>query len=160
MTSAVLPPDERALLEHLRGGRFLSGVVEGHWRLISVTWPFAMVAVSAAKRPNSPSEFVLRFELNGYPHVAPTSGLWDIETDSSLAVDRRPKGERAALLFRSDGWDGGSGAMYAPWDRMGLKAHSDWAQKYSHDAWNPTRDLSFILTKIYEVLNADDYLGI
>jgi hypothetical protein len=155
-----MAPDERAVHEHLRGGRFQSGVAAGHWRLISVNWPMVTVAVPAAERANSPGEFVLRFELSGYPHTAPTGGLWDLSTDTSLLADRRPKGERAAPLFRTDGWAGGATAMYAPWDRMGIQAHSEWAQKYPHDAWNPTRDLSFILSKIYEVLNADDYLGI
>jgi hypothetical protein len=119
-----------------------------------------MLAVSAADRPNSPTEFVLRFELTGYPHTAPTGGLWDVATDNSLPAGQRPKGARAAQLFRIGGWVGGSTAMYAPWDRMGLQTHPDWAQKHRLQAWNPTRDLSFILTNVHEVLNADDYLGI
>jgi len=160
MTCVVMAPDERALREHLRSGRFQSGATAGHWRLISVTWPTALVAVTAAQRANSPGEFALRFELSGYPHTAPTGGLWDLDTGASLAADRRPKGERAAQLFRTDGWLGGATAMYAPWDRMGLQAHPDWAQKYPRDAWNPARDLSFILSNVHEVLNADDYLGI
>ena len=160
MTPAVLAPDERALDEHLRGGCFRSGVAAGRWRLISVAWPFALVAVSAAERPDSPNEFVLRFELTGYPHTAPTGGLWDVDSDSSLPTDRRPKGDGAAQIFRSDGWAGGATAMYAPWDRMGLQAHGEWAQKHPYDAWNSTRDLSFILAKVHEVLDADDYLGI
>ena len=160
MISLVVAPDERALRGHLCGGHFQSGVAAGHWRLISVTWPVAMVAVTAAERANSPAEFALRFELSGYPHTAPTGGLWNPDTDTSLPTDRRPKGERPAELFRTDGWAGGATAMYAPWDRMGLQAHPDWAQRYPHDAWNPSRDLSFILAKVHEVLSADDYLGI
>lgn len=160
MTAAVMAPDERALREHLRGGRFLSRVTAGHWRLISVTWPFVLVGVAAAERPNSPVEFALRFELNGYPHTAPTGGLWDVGSDGSLPADRRPKGERATKLFRTDDWAGGATAMYAPWDRLGLQAHPDWAQNCPHEAWKPTRDLSFILAMVHEVLNADDYLGI
>lgn len=160
MTHGLVGPDERALREHLRGGRFLSGVAAGHWRLVGVEWPMTMIAVSAAVRTNSPAEFVLRIELGGYPHAAPTGGLWDLDADTSLPAGRRPRGERAAQLFRTDGWTGGATAMYAPWDRMGLQAHPDWAQKYPHDAWSPTRDLSFVLARIHEVLNADDYLGI
>jgi len=156
----VIAPDERTVREHLRGGRFQSGVAAGHWRLICVKWPVAMVAISAAARGDSPAEFVLRFDLSGYPHTAPTGGLWDAATDASLPAGCRPKGERAAQLFRTDGWLGGASAMYAPWDRMGLQAHPDWAQRYPHDAWNPARDLSFVLSKVHEVLNADDYLGI
>ena len=50
--------------------------------------------------------------------------------------------------------------MYAPWDRMALQAHPAGRQQYPHEAWNPARDLSFILANVHEVLNADDYLGI
>ncbi len=80
MTSVVMAPDERAVREHLRGGRFLAGFASGHWRLVSATWPFVLVTLSAAERPNSPTEFALRFELTGYPHAAPTGGLWDLLT--------------------------------------------------------------------------------
>jgi hypothetical protein len=55
---------------------------------------------------------------------------------------------------------GGSTAMYAPWDRLGLQAHPEWAQTYRLQAWNPTRDLSFILENVHEVPNSDQYLGI
>jgi hypothetical protein len=160
MTAAVTAPDERALLEHLGGGRFLAGAAADRWRLISVGWPVALTAVAAAQRPGSPREFVLRFELTGYPHIAPTAGLWDISVNASLPAERRPKGERAAQLFRVDGWLGGATAMYAPWDRIGLQAHPDWSKQYPHEAWTPARDLSFVLANVHEVLNADDYLGI
>ena len=160
MTTVVMAPDERALHEHLGRGRFLAGTAAGRWRLISVSWPLALVAVSAAQRPGGPAEFVLRMELSGYPHAAPTGGLWDVATNSSLPADRRPKGDRAAQLFRVDGWTGGSTAMYAPWDRIALESHPGWAEKHPQQAWNPTRDLSFILSNVYEVLNAYDYLGI
>ena len=145
---------------HLRSGRFLARVAAEQWRLVSLSWPYAIVGVAAAERENAPKEFTVRFELTGYPHTAPTGGLWDVDTNASLPPDRRPKGERLAMLFRADGWVGGATAMYAPWDRMGLQAHPDWAQTYPLEAWNPGRDLSFILTQLHEGLNADDYLGV
>ena len=157
MTTA---PDARAVHAHLRGGRFLAGVAAGRWRLVSISWPHAIIGLSAAEREKAPTEFALRFEMSGYPYAAPTGGLWDVEADASLPAERRPKGERVATLFRADGWHGGATATYAPWDRMGLQAHVDWAQKYPMEAWNPTRDLSFILNQIHERLNADDYLGV
>ena len=159
MTTVVVSPDERAVRAHFSGGRFRAGVAVGQWRLISLTWPYAFIAISAAERPSGPAEWVLRFELSGYPHTAPTGGVWDADADISLAPGRRPKGQRAAQLFRFDGWVGGATAMYAPWDRLGIQAHSDWANKYRLQAWNPTRDLSFVLEQVHEVLNADDYLG-
>lgn len=159
MTTVDASPDERSVRIHLDGGRFRAGVAARRWRLISLTWPYALVAVSAAERAGSPAEWTIRFELTGYPHSAPTGGLWDVESDTSLAHNRRPKGQRAAQLFRFDGWVGGATAMYAPWDRVGLQAHPDWANTYRMQAWNPTRDLSFVLEQVHEVLNADDYLG-
>ncbi len=50
--------------------------------------------------------------------------------------------------------------MYAPWDRVGLASHPQWAQKYPHSAWNPSRDLSFILENVHGMLNSDEYLGV
>lgn len=159
MTTPVVAPDERALRVHLAGGRFHAGAEAGRWRLLSLEWPIAIVAVSAAPRDGAPSDFAIRFELSGYPNTAPTGGIWDVDADVSLPADRRPKGDRVAPLFRSDGWVGGATAMYAPWDRMGLQAHSDWLQKYPKSAWNAHRDLVFILENVHELLNADDYLG-
>lgn len=160
MSATAVSPDERTLREHLAQGRFYAGVAGGRWHLIDVAWPFVLIAVSAADRPDSPTEFVIRLELTGYPHTAPTGGLWDVESDSSLPADRRPKGERAATLFRTDGWTGGATAMYAPWDRIGLESHPDWAQKHPLEAWNASREISFILSRVHEVLNADDYVGV
>jgi hypothetical protein len=31
----------------------------------------------------------------GYAHIAPTDSVWDTQTQSWLAADRRPKGDRA-----------------------------------------------------------------
>jgi hypothetical protein len=159
MTTAVMAPDERALRDHLRGGRFLSGVADGRWRLISVECPIVTVAISTAVRENSPTEFVLRLDVDGYPNAAPTGGLWDIDADISLPAERRPRGERVAHVFRTDGWTGGATAMYAPWDRIALGSHQ-WAGAYPHQEWNPGRDLSFILANVHEMFNADDYLGV
>lgn len=160
MTAVVMAPDERALRVHLDSGRFQAGVEAGRWRLICLAWPVAIVGVSAAPREGAPTEFAIRFELGGYPNTTPTGGIWDVEDDVSLAADRRPKGERAATLFRTDGWAGGATAMYAPWDRIALETHVNWAQKAPRLAWHAGRDLTFILDNVHEVLNAYDYLGV
>lgn len=159
MTGLSIAPDEHAVRDHLRSGRFRAGVAARRWRLVSVEWPFVLIAVSAAQRPNSPTEFVLRLEMTGYPHTAPTGSLWDVDANTSLAAEMRPKGQREQL-FRTDGWTGGATAMYAPWDRIALQSHPDWPQKYPLQSWNPSRDLSFILSNVHDALNADDYLGI
>jgi hypothetical protein len=65
------------------------------------------------------------------------------------------------MLFRTDtGWTDSTHAMYAPWDRVALSGHGDWATRHSLYSWNSTRDINFVLSNVHEVLNADDYQGI
>ncbi|HVC77693.1 MAG TPA: hypothetical protein VND96_14370 [Candidatus Micrarchaeaceae archaeon] len=154
----VIAPDERALKEHLKTPRFKQGVDGGRWRIVSLDWPIVVAAVSAAPRESAPAEFFLRFELSGYPQAGPTAGLWDPSTGAQVTSDLRPKGDRATLVFRGD-WEGGR-ALYAPWDRVALGGHPDWAQRHSQHAWNSRRDLAFYLANVSELLNAEDYLGV
>lgn len=155
--SAAKGPDEQAVRDHFRSGRFVAGTDAGRWRLISVTWPHALIAVSAAPRDGAPEEFVLKFELSGYPAAAPTGCPWDLDADVILPAGKRPKGSRAGHIFRTD-WEQGR-ALYAPWDRLAL-GHGDWASKYPIYVWNGRRDLTFYLTNVHDALNNDDYLGI
>ena len=157
MTDIVLAPDERALRAHLQTGRYQAGVEAGRWRDLSVEWPIVIVAVSAAPRPGAPQEFAIRFDLTGYPNTAPTGCIWDMETNTMLPADKRPKGERAGLVFRFEGGCGPT-AMYAPWDRGALYNYN-WAQQAPRLAWHAGRDLTFVLENVHEILNADDYLG-
>lgn len=153
-----LDPDERALRDHLQSTRFQGGVDGGRWRLQSLSWPIAMIAIAAAPRNSAPDEYLLRFDLDGYPQRGPTATPWDGGANCLLPEDRRPKGERASHIFRTD-WEEGQ-ALYAPWDRVALDGHADWPTRYPMQAWNPQRDLAFYLQNVWEVLNADDYLGI
>jgi hypothetical protein len=100
---------------------------------------------------------VLRFEFTDYPVQAPTACPWDAGTDSRLAPEKRPKGERVGHVFRSD-WQDGS-ALYAPWDRVGLAGH-DWSSTHPRFAWHPRREITFYLENVHELLNDDDYLGV
>lgn len=159
MTDTIaMAPDERALLAHLKTARFLAGVDGHRWRLLSIDWPHALIAVAAAARDNSPAEVVLRFDLADYPQRAPTAGPWDTDLDTPLSPERRPKGEMVSRVFRAD-WESGK-ALYAPWDRVALESHDDWARKYPLTAWHPKRDLTFYLTNVHDLLNDGDYLGV
>lgn len=160
MTEVMVAPDERALRAHLDSGRFQAGVEAGRFRLVSVEWPVVVVMVAAAVRGDAPTAFAIRFELTGYPTSAPTGGVWDLEANTTLAADKRPKGERLSLVFRFEGGNCGPTAMYAPWDRLGLQGHPEWAQSARHLAWHPGRDLTFVLDNIHRLLNADDYVGV
>ena len=154
----VAAPDERALRAALESTAFRSGVDGERWRLVSLCWPAGIFAVSAATRPGAPSEYGLRIDLSGYPQQAPTATPWDLGLDSRLAVDARPKGCRVGHVFRAD-WEEGK-ALYAPWDRVALAGHPDWPRQHPEDAWHPGRDIAFLLGRIHELLNADDYAGV
>ena len=157
-TALAASPDELAVGAALDSGAFQSGVDDGRWRLVEFEWPIGVFAVSATRRDNSPTEFGLRIDLSGYPQQAPTAEPWSIDRRERLTAAERPKGERAAEVFRSD-WEHGR-ALYAPWDRVGLAAHSDWASQHRAYAWHPGRDLAFFLRRVYDLLNDDDYLGV
>jgi hypothetical protein len=159
MSTPVMAPDVRAVHKHLDGALFRAGVTSGRWRLISFGWPYVTIAVRAAPREGAPTEFVIRFELTGYPNAAPTGDIWDRTAGTLLPAVRRPKGDAIGMIFRPDGWNSGAG-MYAPWDRAGLQAHPEWAQTYRRSAWHAERTLTFVLEQVSERLMADDYLGV
>lgn len=152
------PPDERAFRSHVQSAKFQEGVSRGRWRVIGdVLWPIAMIAVSAAARVGAPSEFILRFDLSGYPDSAPTATPWNPNTASTLEPDLRPKGENVGSVFRSD-WNEGC-ALYAPFDRVALSSHSNWTSQHPRRTWNPSKDLAWLLQILHEMLNNDDYTG-
>lgn len=155
---AAVAPDEEVLRHHLQSSRFQRGVDAGRWRLESLSWPVAIITITAAARDSAPDEYTLRFNLDDYPQRAPTAMLWDCVANCMLPENRRPKGERASRIFRTD-WNGGQ-ALYAPWDRVALEGHPDWATRHVLYAWNPQRELTFYLLNVWEVLNDDEYLGI
>jgi len=77
--------------------------------------------------------------------------VWDLATNALLAADRRPRGStRVAEAFKA--WGGGT--VYRPWDRL-AGAHGDWATNYPTLAWNPKRDLTFVLEDLYGLLTSN-----
>lgn len=150
---AILAPDERALRAALVSPRFQSGLARGRWRVVSICWPAVTIAVAANTPEYRDAELGLRFDLTSYPHRAPTASPWDLEADTLLAADQRPVGDRVGLVFRSD-WENGR-ALYAPWDRVALEGHGDWAHRYPMHAWHQHRDLAFYLQNVYALLNVD-----
>lgn len=149
-----LGSDEIAVRAHLASGRFLAGVAASRWRLIDLSWPVAVIAVTAAARPGSPGEWFFRFDLAGYPQYAPTIKLWDVELGQRMADQRYPKGDRVFEVIRP-----GLDYLYSAYDRQALAGHPEWLTKYPASSWNPTRDLTFVLEKLRDLLTSDNYLG-
>ena len=88
----VFLPDERVLRTHLAGGNFRLGVADKRWRLISLTRPHVVLAVSAATRTGAPDEYIFRFEFTNYPHEALTASPWDLDTKSIPPPAKWPGG--------------------------------------------------------------------
>ena len=157
----VSSPDEQVLRAHLETAAFQMGVADGRWRLDSLTWPYALIAVRAAPRVGAPGEFSFRFDLTGYPESAPTGCIWDTASTAPLPGLRRPKDATGQILqlFR-DNWMEGK-ALYAPFDRLALADHgAAWAEQWPMSKWTRDRDLSFILRHLHDELNSVGYVGI
>jgi hypothetical protein len=149
-----LGSDEIAVRTHLASGRFLAGVAAKRWRLIDLTWPVAIIAVTAASRPESPSEWVFRFDLAGYPQLAPTIMLWDATTGQKMNDQGYPEGDRVQQVIQP-----GLDYLYCAYDRKGLAGHPEWLTQFPRSSWNPTREITFALEKLSDLLTSDDYVG-
>ena len=154
----VTHPDERVFRVHLEGGPFQSGIDRGRWRLIAITWPCVVIAVSAAVREGAPAEYALRFDCGNYPNVAPTARFWDAENDRPLPLGQRPWGTgRVALAFRID-WKGDR-CLYLPCDREALSGHDGWRTQYPWMIWHASSDITLYLWILYDLLHSRDYTG-
>ena len=152
-------PDERAFRRDIVGAVFLHGFVRHRWRLLSITWPHAVLAVTAAPRSAAPSEYTFRFELTNYPQNAPTAQLWDPERDAPLSVDLWPGGRsRVPAVFRPD-WKNGT-CLYLPCDRISFSGHDVWRQQHPSLLWSPAGDITQYLRIIHELLTSADYTGV
>lgn len=155
---SVIAPDHRSLLEHLESAPFLLGVAEGRWRLVEVEWPHVVIAISAAPRPNSPAEYVMRFECSGYP-VGATGRPWDVERKCPLEPRRWPGGKnRVPAAFRTD-WNGGT-CLYLPCDKIAIAGHDNWLTQLPSMCWSRARGIVSYLEVVSELLNSNDYTGV
>lgn len=155
----TVAPDERAFREHLAKGAFRSGEIDGTWRVLSIAWPVAMIAIAAAPRDGSPAEYVFRFDLTGYPAQAPTARLWDDKRNEPLALCAWPTGStRFVKVFRMD-WKSGS-CLYLPCDRNSMVGHTDWSSQYPAQWWSPSCDITHYLRIVHELLTSVAYTGV
>ncbi|MGE3467241.1 MAG: hypothetical protein AB7J13_09935 [Pyrinomonadaceae bacterium] len=152
-------PDEETFRAHLEDGSFLNGVDRDRWRLVSVDWPHAVIAVSAGEREGGPKDFAFRFDVSNYPKDAPTAQPWDEKTDSSLAQAKRPVGTgrvEKAFCWYKDGT-----CLYLPCDRNALDTgHAAWLNQHPEMIWKPTSDITHYLRIIHDLLHSKDYQGV
>jgi hypothetical protein len=146
-------PDERAFRADVAKAKFRIGQMEGRWRLAGITWPFALIGVTA----KDGREYVLRFHCADYPQTPPTAGPWDSERDGILAFDRWPRssGGRVGAVFNT-GWKSGS-ALYLPCDRESIAGHENWRTEMPSKIWRPSSGIVQYLEIVHELLHCRDY---
>lgn len=150
-------PDERTFRSHIDAGPFQSGVDRGDWRLVSIDWPHAVIAVAAPVRSDAPTEIALLFELSEYPQQLPTAQPWDVAAKVPLAPALWPTGGQASEVFNPD-WN--KGALYIPCDRIALQGHDAWVNQHPGHLWNPSRDITHYLRVVRNALNSPGYAGV
>lgn len=84
----LLSVNETILRRHLWQSRFQAGVDQGLWRLVSITWPHAVIALGTSK--HNSTEYIIRFRLADYPAQPPAVELWDEERQASIPPDCWP----------------------------------------------------------------------
>ena len=122
------PPDHRAFHADATSANFLAGLHRGDWVIEKVVWPTVDISIAATRKPDGPERYWLRRDFTNYPADAPTAMPWDPDAGEKLAADKRPKGDDAATVFRTD-WEEGR-ALYAAYDRVALTGHANWMAEY------------------------------
>jgi hypothetical protein len=148
-----MTPDECAFRADLGAAAFRLGVLEGRWTLVSISWPFAVISVTA----KDGQAFEMRFDVSGFPVAPPTSRLWDSTRDAPLALDRWPRslGGRVGAVFRPD-WKAGT-ALYLPCDREAIAGHDNWRTEMPSKIWRPSVGITHYLELVHELLHCKDY---
>lgn len=146
-------PDQRAFEADVAKATFLLGQTEGRWRLIGVTWPFVLIAITAKDN----REYVLRLDCAGYPQTPPTGGPWDPDQNAVLAFELWPCGQggRVTAVFRTD-WKNGM-ALYLPCDRESILGHDNWRTEMPSKIWRPSQGIVQYLELVHELLHCRDY---
>lgn len=148
----MMPPDERAFRADVAKAAFRLGQAEGRWHLIDVTWPYALIAVTA----KDGRQYVLRFNASGYPQTPPTAGPWDSERGAVLAFDRWPRGGGRIGAVFNPGWKVGT-ALYLPCDRESIAGHDHWRAQMPSKIWRQADGIVQYLELVHELLHSRDY---
>jgi hypothetical protein len=131
--------------------RFRAGVLRGYWYTVSYSFPVLLMYVASVAVDGASGGYTFRFELTGFPSIAPEVRIWDVAKGTPLAPQVRPGGStRVAEAFKD--WQHGS--VYRPWERH-AGAHNNWGSSYRDLAWHPARDLAFVLEDLHGLLTSN-----
>jgi hypothetical protein len=141
--------EARAVRADLTSARFRAGVARRQWRLLDQAIPIVVVAVAAIKPDGSAAEYSFRFELNGFPGIAPDVRIWDTQKNAALATELRPTGS-ARVINAFKVWNSDN-TVYRPWERQG-GSHNNWTNTHPNLRWHAGRDLAFVLEDLHGLL--------
>ncbi len=153
-----MQPDEQVFRSHIEAGPFQSGVDRGRWRLLSIEWPYALIAISAAARERAPDEYALRFECRDYPQTAPTAQLWDVERGQPLEQRRWPAGRGRVQHAFNPAWNSGQ-CLYLPCDRLSIVGHDVWRSQHPTMIWSSASNITLYLRIVHDLLHSSEYTG-
>jgi hypothetical protein len=153
-----MQPDEQVFRSHIEAGPFQSGVDRGRWRLLSIEWPYALIAIRAAARERAPDEYVLRFECCNYPQAAPTAQLWDIARGLPLEQRCWPVGRVRVQFAFNPAWNSGQ-CLYLPCDRLAIVGHDAWRNQHPTMIWSSASNITLYLRIVHDLLNSSEYTG-
>jgi hypothetical protein len=140
----TIAPDERAFDADIASARFTAGVDRGQWKVLKGGWPNPVITLYGGS-----NQVTLRFDLNGYPGVAPTACPWDADADQALPPERWPRGGRVSEVFRPE-WN--PSALYFPLDRVALQGHDAWLVQQGTVVWTTDSDITAYLRFIRDLL--------
>ena len=151
----MVAPDSpacRTLIAQLNAVRFVSGVEEGRWRVLEMDFPHLYVEVTVA-RPDMPVNTKAEFHLicDGYPNPGPFVEAWSCE---SKARPTPPSVGAPGYVDAMKDWQEGGqhGGIYRAWQRYAA-VHNGWAGLRPEHAWNATRDITFIMERLYDLVS-------
>ena len=153
-----MQPDEQVFRSHIEAGPFQSGVDRGRWRLLSIEWPYVLIAIRAAAREHAPDEYALRFECSNYPQTAPTAQPWDVERGLPFEHRYWPAGRGRVQLAFNPAWNSGH-CLYLPCDRLAIVGHDAWRDQHPTMIWPSASNITLYLRIVHDLLNSSEYTG-
>jgi hypothetical protein len=155
-----MKPDLQLLKKHVGEAQFIMGIEDGKWGILDFhpelpTWPFIFFWVKAREKTNHPDKYFFRFDLSGYPELAPTACPWDPENNTPLQAKQWPKGPKQVSKVFNPAWN--ANALYAPCDRLAMSGHELWRTVHPNLWWQSSFKIIIYLTFIFRLLNSEDY---
>ena len=154
MGEAEETPEMQKLMAQLDSIRFLAGIEEGRWQVLSLHWPYLYVRVrfsSQAEQPSFGHDF--RLECSGYPDPGPFVERWRYAEDAQHG--QRPAapspGAPGFVEAMKEWGSGAESGIYRAWNR-GAALHNEWSRKRPDEAWNRTRNITFIMEQLYALV--------